>query len=193
MGLDPSILHRDQITRLLSPADRKAAGVKTAAESRKDAIQRSEKDLHKEVRNLLNLHGIPFCEARMDRKSSITIGWPDITFARDGVPIAWELKFLGSLSPEQVAVKERMEKHGWHYRVIRSLTEAREHLRELAGEPSALRWKGMAGRLARALKSVMGLLWGALKYGPLAMDAQQALNEYTEAAGEANQCAKEGA
>jgi hypothetical protein len=131
MGLDPSILHAKNIASRLSPQDRKAAGVMTADESRRQGILRSEKDLHREVRGLLNLRGIPFCEARMDRKSSITVGWPDITFAVDGTPVAWELKFLGSLSPDQARVKADMERHGWRYRVIRNLLEAREHLREL--------------------------------------------------------------
>lgn len=132
MGENPNILRLSHISSKLSGADQKREKVKPADESRREIINRSEKDLHKEIRQLLNLHGIPFCEARMDRKSSITIGWPDVTFARDGVPVAWELKFLGSLSPEQVSVKERMEKHGWRYRVIRSQEQAIQHLKELS-------------------------------------------------------------
>lgn len=121
---------------LMSEADRKSLGKHgiTAHEANQAQILRSEKDLHREVRSLLNLNAIPFCEARMDRKSSITVGWPDITFAVDGTPIAWELKFLGALSPDQVRVKAAMEKHGWKYRVIRSLVEAQEHLRDLRND-----------------------------------------------------------
>lgn len=120
----------DKQKRLMSEADRKSFGKHgmTAHEANKAFVLRSEKDLHRQIRNLLNLNGIPFCEARMDRKSSITIGWPDITFAVDGIPVAWELKFLGALSPDQARVKIAMEKHGWKYRVIRSLVEAQAHL-----------------------------------------------------------------
>jgi hypothetical protein len=92
----------------------------------------SEGDLHKQVIALLKYYNVPVCHSRFAKRSTITIGWPDITFCILGNPIAWELKVgKNGLSNEQRAIRANMERHGWQYRVIRTLEEAESHLREV--------------------------------------------------------------
>jgi hypothetical protein len=135
MILPTNILER------MNPADRKSLGKAgmTARENIAACDARNERELHKQIRALLMHRGIPFCEARMDRKSTITVGWPDITFAIDGVPVAFELKTgRNDLSKDQARVARDMLAHGWFYFVIRSLDEALEALRvfeNLKNEP----------------------------------------------------------
>lgn len=47
-------------------------------------------------------------------------GWPDLTFALSGRPIAVELKSAsGKLSPEQVTMLTMMQENGWEVYVMR--------------------------------------------------------------------------
>jgi hypothetical protein len=93
--------------------------------------ERAEKDLHHDISRFLNLLGIVFCHARMDKKSGITVGWPDYAFPYKGLFVAWEAKTGTKLSHDQLSVKHRIVLQGGHYRVITHLGECKDHLREI--------------------------------------------------------------
>lgn len=110
---------------------------------------RTEKQLHAQIRNLLNLKGIVYSENRMDKRSSTTVGWPDFTacvllnkpnkvdplnVTYVPVPLAWEIKVGNAkLRPEQEEMLRRMQAppNGWRVKVIRSLQEAADELKSL--------------------------------------------------------------
>lgn len=147
------IILPDKILRLLSPEDRKKLGkaglTKPEWESKWQA--RNERDLQKQIAQLLGLHGIAYCWHRTDRRSHATIGWPDFTFCVEGeydcssegynitptYACAWEIKFGdGELSIEQkqMAVRLQSPPNNWRWRVIRSLDEAIEELKQMGSE-----------------------------------------------------------
>lgn len=121
------------IVNLMDPKDRELLGKagRTTEEVHEEVKRRLERDLHKQLCSFLNLLNIPFCHARMDRKSSITVGWPDFSFAFKGRFVAWEAKTMSTLSPEQNSIKTALEKHGALYKVITRLFDAQEHLRSI--------------------------------------------------------------
>ncbi len=92
----------------------------------------SEKELHQQLVKLLNAHMVPHCRARMDRKATIQVGWPDFTFPFRGCFVAWEVKVgKNALSPEQEVCATNIERHGGCYRVIRDMETAERHLQEV--------------------------------------------------------------
>ena len=117
----------------MDPRDRESLGKagRTTQEITKSIQDREEKELHKDIERFLNILGITFCHARMDKKSGITVGWPDFSFPYRGRFIAWEAKTKTTLSPEQNAVKASLERQGAAYRVITDIAQAKDHLREI--------------------------------------------------------------
>ena len=69
--------------------------------------------------------------SRMDRKSTLPLGWPDIFFAaRNGRAVALEVKTAtGCTSPEQDERIARMQAAGWAVQVVRSLEFTKDFLR----------------------------------------------------------------
>lgn len=120
----------------MRPEDRAHLGKagRTTTELVQADRQRREKELHHDIVRYLNILGIPFCHARMDKKSGITVGWPDFSFPYKGVFVAWEAKTITSLSPAQFSVRDAILKHGGQYKVIRELSEAKNHLRAIDAE-----------------------------------------------------------
>ncbi|MEM4247639.1 MAG: VRR-NUC domain-containing protein [Candidatus Nanoarchaeia archaeon] len=121
----------ENILKLMSPEDRKKLGKagKTKVEIAVDSEIKAEKDLHKALIGYLNMKGIAVGHARMDRKSSYTEGWPDLTFVvktKDGlgIPVAFELKgSKGVLSEEQEKVLAQMKENGWSVHIVRTMEE----------------------------------------------------------------------
>jgi hypothetical protein len=123
------------VVNLMDPKDRARLGPAglTSGELHTKLERRAEKELHRDLVRYLNWLGIPFCHARMDRKSSIAIGYPDFTFPYLGKFVAWEAKTAtGKLSPEQEKTRLAIEGQHGEYRVIRHLGGAAEHLREIS-------------------------------------------------------------
>ncbi len=119
---------------LMSPADRARLGKagRTSVEIYRQIEEQSEKDLHKDIVRYLNVLGVPFAHARMDKKSSIAVGYPDFSFPYRGRFVAWEAKVRGRpLDADQQRTREHIEKHGGMYAVIRQLEDAKNHLREI--------------------------------------------------------------
>jgi hypothetical protein len=131
--MNPPVLPQ-RIIDIMDPKDRAKLGKagRTSAEILRVVEDRSEKDLHRDIVRYLNVFGLPFCHARMDRKSSIAEGYPDFTFPYRGFFVAWEAKTAtGKLSGRQHETREAIERNGGKFKVIRQLEEAKNHLREL--------------------------------------------------------------
>lgn len=92
----------------------------------------TEKELHGQIVKLLREMRIPYANARMDRRSTLAVGYPDFTFPHRGRFVAWEAKVgTNKLTPEQEAYRDQIEAHGGSYRVIRTLQDAAGHLLQL--------------------------------------------------------------
>jgi len=125
-----------KILEKMAPADRRKhfpgnAGL-TADECRSKALKGLEKDLQKQLSALLNRRGIPYINPPMHKASSLPLGWPDYSiFLPGGKTIFWEAKVNSSLRPDQAKVRDILQNNGHEWRLIRSLFEAQEHLREV--------------------------------------------------------------
>jgi hypothetical protein len=139
----------DKIVRMIGKADRQKFGLRTLDEVAAQSEVKSERELHKQVANLLRLRGIEFVESRMDRKTTNQVGTPDFLFAiqhkpkPDGstasllnwaVACGWEIKMPNKkLDVEQEKMFERMpvQPNGWRCCVISSVDQALEELKRL--------------------------------------------------------------
>jgi hypothetical protein len=139
----------DRVLRMINKGERKKLGLKTVDEIVANAEVKSERDLHKQIANLLRLRGIEFFSSRMDKRTTTQVGMPDFLFSIKYRPsyddttasllnwpvaCAWELKLPGKkLDPEQQAMFERMSTgtNGWQCSVITSVDEALAELRKL--------------------------------------------------------------
>lgn len=90
-----------------------------------------ESELQKRVTQLLRLKAITFMVPVFGRKTRMTVGWTDITFAIRGQACGWELKTgTNQLSADQKALHEKLTAEGWKISVIRSLEDAFEFLKQ---------------------------------------------------------------
>lgn len=122
----------ENVLRLMKPADRQRLGVMTSEEAMAAFVAKSERDIHKQIIDLLNLRGIAFARNRMDVKSTTTAGWPDFTLAVNGIATALEVKFeKRDLDPEQVECIAKMRANGWKVFVVRTLDEARAAIEDV--------------------------------------------------------------
>jgi hypothetical protein len=118
--------------RLMDERDRKSLGKggRTAVETLADMEARSEKELQEQICSLLRRREIPFIRPSMFKRSELPVGWPDISFAYRGKPIAWECKVgRNTTTAEQNLMIEKMTACGWRVSVIRTLSEALETLK----------------------------------------------------------------
>jgi hypothetical protein len=96
------------------------------------------RDLTKQIVQYLQLRGIEVCWSATHKKSTMSKGWPDITFAvKIGglcMPCAYEVKFgSDTLSREQNDRIERMKTgpNCWRVRIISSFIQVVDDFREL--------------------------------------------------------------
>jgi len=89
----------------------------------------SEKELQKDVANLLRQRNIWFGASHMDKRSRFTMGAPDFLFVYLSRPFAFECK-VGNNKPteEQYRTHVQMRENGWLVFVVRSLEEAKMFL-----------------------------------------------------------------
>ena len=113
--------------RALSPSGR------TPAEARAAAVAKDERELQRQIAAYLRLRGIWHTQSRMDRRTSNTVGTPDFVFPHAGQYVGWECKcpWSRALRPEQEAARIAIEAQGGQWRLITSVSEAKEHLDEL--------------------------------------------------------------
>lgn len=96
-------------------------------EARKLAsLLESERQLHTQIMDWLHMKGVKgIVRARMDRKSTLPTGVPDMLFAVKGVPVAIEAKVgNNSATSEQIAWLADLSSDGWVTGVVRSLDDA---------------------------------------------------------------------
>lgn len=123
----------ENILKHMSKADRAKlgkAGVLASEATEKFSAKR-EKDVQRDICNWLRQRDIFYFWSRTDRKTTTIKGTPDFAFlwpVEDGKgdPTAVEVKIgKNALSDEQQRVRWLMEKEGWNYLVVNSLTELR--------------------------------------------------------------------
>ena len=84
----------------------------------------AEKIIQKAITSCLDRLGIPHICPPMYMRSTLPVGWPDLTFVVKGIPYAVEVKTaVGKRSKEQIEMHERLSRHGWHVHTVRSLDE----------------------------------------------------------------------
>lgn len=128
------------------PADvRKTMGKsgQTADEAAAACVAKRESELQTQIEQMLNREGIFVVRQRMDRKSNVRLGTPDLIFSvrhqghysdHRPVPCAWEIKMPRQKPrPEQVAAMEAMARDGWRVAVITSYDQARLELQIARG------------------------------------------------------------
>ena len=120
------------------------------AEKVSEQGQISEKELQRQISQLLRLKGIWFSWSRTDKATRGVVGTPDFLFAIKSQPVAFECKVgNGKLSDDQERVKLQMEQNGWYYFVVRSTADAFEFVKR-GLEPRR-------GRKTLNVKSTLGL------------------------------------
>lgn len=121
----------EHIRQKMNPEDRQIVGKAARTNEEAAALQeaKSEKELQNLIVNYLRLRNIVVGRQRMDRKSNLIIGYPDIWFAFNSVPIAFEVKLPGkSLTSEQLMMLENMLQNGWKTFVVHSVDDVRKAL-----------------------------------------------------------------
>jgi hypothetical protein len=141
----------DHVLKMIEPSERQklGKGFLTMDEVTAKAEAYNERKLHAQIRNLLNLKGIIFVESRMDKKTTTIKGIPDFIFAVllnkpnkidptnvtcVPIPCAWEIKVGNAkVTPEQSEMLWKLQKepNAWRVKVIRSLQEAADELKQL--------------------------------------------------------------
>ncbi len=122
----------DNILRCMSPEDRKPLGKagKTAAECAEKQEYEQEKELQSQIAQFLRLKGIPCIIPPFGKKSQLPEGWPDVSLAYMGVPLAIEAKSAtGKLRPEQEEMHALLRAQGWIVHTVRSLEQVRSILK----------------------------------------------------------------
>ena len=97
------------------------------------ADAKAEKELQRQITTYLREHrGLVVGVQRMDKPTTMPVGWPDMVFVFCGVPVALEVKTsFGRLSPEQIEMAQRMVHDGWRWQLVSSLEEVRKMLDEI--------------------------------------------------------------
>lgn len=135
MGLDPTVLQKPAIARLLSPEQRKAEKVTTPEEARTKAVNRDEAKAQSEIAGYLRLHDIQYIKPSMLKKSTLPSGWPDFTLAYRGTPLALEVKVWGiKAEPHQIVMHTKLRKDGWRVEVISGVPDVQQIFREIDGQ-----------------------------------------------------------
>lgn len=138
MGLDKFVLQLPSVAKCLSAETRKAEKVTTPEEARDKAVLRNEKELQNLLANYLTIHGLWFDRDAMHKRRTGTVGTPDFIFpylskSGRGYFVAWEVKapWAKTLRAEQIEARDRIMAQGGEWRLITSLPDAQEHLRQM--------------------------------------------------------------
>lgn len=130
----------DSILSKLDADTRKSMGKRGRTMQEIEASQsvKSERELQEQCVALLKIKGVFPQVPTFGRKTTGRKGWPDLTFAYPitgqqwGIPCAWELKMpKGELSADQMIEAGRLAANGWCVKVIRSVEQMRDALKEL--------------------------------------------------------------
>ena len=117
-------------------ADRKAHREAMDALDKTDSIPMddiSESQLQRECERVLTFHKVVFLH--LSFKAREKKGWPDLTFCVRGQGYAVELKTAtGVLSEDQKQCLEQMASNGWRTKVVRSVKEFIELIKDAENE-----------------------------------------------------------
>ncbi len=121
----------DNMRRLMGPGDRKALGKDgmTIDELATVAQAKSEKELHQQIKDMLNRLGVRFYGySRMDKATGCTVGWPDFVIPLPGGKVLfWEVKNGHKVPrPEQVECLKFLNEMGQRWALIQSYRQAHE-------------------------------------------------------------------
>jgi len=95
-----------------------------AEEANEKGLARAERDLQSEIVQDLQRLGIAVLWFRTDKRTRATVGWPDISFCKDGVPWGIEVKAdKGRVRTTQYDTMRTMTCNGWQCAVVRSFKE----------------------------------------------------------------------
>lgn len=111
----------------MRPEDRAKLGKAgmTAEEAEAAFVARTESELQIQIKTMLNRNGIKVVRSRMDKRTTTEKGTPDLIFAVNGQPIAWEVKMPGKKpTAEQVETMRDMTANGWRCSVVESYDQA---------------------------------------------------------------------
>src|SRR6266850_2126765 len=94
-----------------------------------------ERELQSQIVQDLRRRGFVVVWHRTDRRTTTTIGLPDIIFSHYGKSVAWECKLpTGRLSPQQeiMLIQMRKKPNNWTVAVVRSFDEYLAELHKLS-------------------------------------------------------------
>lgn len=106
-----------------------AKHIPAAAGTPDDSLE-DEGKFHDEIIHYLRRQAVMgIIHSRLDRKSTVQVGVPDLIFAFHGVPVALEAKVRGRKpTPEQRGWLKALEMDGWVVSVVRSMKDVQEAL-----------------------------------------------------------------
>lgn len=116
-----------RVLKLMRPADRAKLGKagQTAEEAEAAFVTRTEAQLQSLIQTMLQRNGIYVVHNRMDKRPTVAVGCPDLLFAVNGRPVAWEVKLPGKKpTKEQVEAMLEMDRNGWQTAIVQSYAEA---------------------------------------------------------------------
>lgn len=125
----------DSTLTKMSEKDRASLGKAgmTKAEAGAAFIAKNEAQLQTLIQTMLQRNGVYVVRQRMDKKSNVKIGCPDMLFSVNGQPVAWEVKMPGKKPrPEQVDALECMARNGWLTAVVTSYDQALSIFKQLS-------------------------------------------------------------
>ncbi len=133
--MKPQVLPNSFLRRM-APEARKSMGKAgmTSVEANAKYERGKEKELQRDIANLLRQRGLFFLQAPFGRKSGLPDGWPDFSvFCKKGNYEFFEAKAEGgNLSPEQFGFTERLKAYRGHgVWIIRNLDELKKILDQL--------------------------------------------------------------
>lgn len=123
----------DKVLVCMSPADRKRLGKAgmTSDEAQAQIEARSERELQRQINNLLCLHDFIFNWSRSDKRTTCKLGWPDYTVFHGSKVLFMEIKFgKGKLSPEQTALHARLATQGFQVHIVTTFNQAHQLITE---------------------------------------------------------------
>lgn len=133
MGFDLASMP-DSMRRCIAPEERRDMGkaARTFDDVVAEAEVKSERELQRQICGYLATRDIEVCCPSTVKRTTIKLGWPDMTFCYRGYAVVWEVKTrFGKLRPEQERIAPRLVANGWHHAVIRSLEAAKRFLDDL--------------------------------------------------------------
>jgi hypothetical protein len=102
-------------------------------EAIKKSTYRTEIEEHKMFLDWCKLNGIPRVYSRLDRRSTIDVGWPDFSVFHGGLTIFFDFKVTTKLSRDQEITIGVLREVGFEVFLVNTAAEAISIAREVFG------------------------------------------------------------